>query len=76
MLLHGKTTFLILHHHTMKNKPYPIWICRDCGKKHTTKGQFEVSTWHIDTCNVCGEEKECTEPRDFYYPNFPGHDRA
>lgn len=29
-----------------------------------------VSTYHIGKCAACGEEKEVTEQRDFYYPDF------
>ena len=55
-------------------KPYPVWVCSDCGKKASKKGQMEFSTWHIGDCGVCGEGgKYVTEPRDFFYPWFKGH---
>lgn len=43
---------------------YPTWICADCGEKY---GKRNVGTacWHIDKCEICGEEKACTEPKDF-----------
>jgi hypothetical protein len=46
--------------------PYPAWICRPCGEKHG-RGMpaGHVSTWHMDTCGICGDVTECTEPRDF-----------
>lgn len=50
-------------------KKYPSWICAVCGKKYSKK-QFQVSTWHKGTCEVCGKEASVTEPRDFFYPNF------
>lgn len=52
---------------------YPQWVCEDCGKKAAKKSyikQMFVSTWHMDKCDVCGEEKAVTEPRDFGYPKF------
>jgi hypothetical protein len=49
-----------------KGKPYPDWICRPCGWAY---GRFpkqdRVSCWHEDTCGICGDVTECTEPRDF-----------
>jgi len=52
-------------------KPYPNWVCQECGSKESKK-QFYMSTWHKGKCEVCGEEKKVTQPRDFYYPNFGG----
>lgn len=43
---------------------YPEWICSDCGAKHG-KRECGIATWHEDTCGICGEVKQCTEPRDF-----------
>jgi len=53
-----------------KNSKYPEWVCQKCGQNASTKGQFNLSTWHIGTCDVCSEEKNVTEPRDFFYPDF------
>lgn len=53
-----------------KEKQYPSWVCQDCGSKASKKGQFTISTWHEDKCDVCGELKPVTQPRDFYYPEF------
>jgi rubrerythrin len=51
-----------------RGKPYPVWICRPCGFAHGRfPGQDRVSTYHEDTCGICGEETACTEPRDFGY---------
>jgi rubrerythrin len=46
--------------------PYPAWICRPCGEAHG-RGMpaGHASTWHMDTCGVCGRRAEVTEPRDF-----------
>ena len=46
-----------------ESKPYPIWICHECGDKYGNR-PFGVATWHQDVCGVCGETKACTEPRD------------
>jgi hypothetical protein len=55
-------------------------ICADCGfvanhltmlKRYGQKSKqasFSVSTTHIAICDVCGQEKDCTEPRDFFHP--------
>jgi hypothetical protein len=46
--------------------PYPAWICRPCGEEHG-RGMpaGHVSTWHMDTCGVCGQFTSVSEPRDF-----------
>ncbi len=31
---------------------------------------FILSTYHTGTCDICGEEKNLTEARDFFYPDF------
>lgn len=61
---------------------YPSWVCRECGieanrktclKKYGSEPKkpcFEVSTYHQGKCDVCGEAKMVTEPRDFFYPSF------
>lgn len=63
-------------------KPYPTWCCYECGKNarefstkagHKVGPMILVSTYHEDTCDVCGETKSVTEPRDFGYPIFDGH---
>jgi hypothetical protein len=41
------------------------WICADCGGKYGRMPEGHVSAWHPDVCDVCGENKPCTEPRDF-----------
>jgi hypothetical protein len=49
-----------------KGKPYPDWICRPCGFAYGRfPGQDRVSTYHQDTCDICGEVTACSEPRDF-----------
>jgi len=64
----------------MKNN-YPSWVCVDCGNKARDEmnkggvkhcGRAMMSTWHNGKCDVCGETKEVTEPRDFGYPEFVG----
>ena len=60
-------------------KPYPNWVCKDCGRKASGGKQYSCSTWNMAfPCGVCGRGKEdgvyVTEPRDFFYPQFKGHD--
>ena len=59
-----------------KLKPYPTWICDKCGRKAMKEQGIRrdniVATYHIDTCEVCGSERECTDPRDYGYPEFKG----
>lgn len=57
-------------------------VCFECGvsanvltclkkyKKRPNKLCFEISTYHIGKCDFCGEEKQITEVRDFFYPDF------
>ena len=60
-------------------KPYPSWCCKQCGtfaRKMMGRDpapEYHVSTYHMDTCDVCGVYTEVTEPRDFGYPEFEGH---
>ena len=46
---------------------YPDWICSDCGREHGKRpdGNPYGATYHEDTCDVCGEVTEVTEPRDY-----------
>jgi hypothetical protein len=49
-----------------KGKSYPDWICRPCGFAYGRfPSQDRVSTYHQDTCDICGELTACSEPRDF-----------
>lgn len=55
---------------TTESKPYPAWCCDDCGYKHGRR-RAGIATWHAGTCDVCGEKKNVTEPRDFgHFPNW------
>lgn len=48
------------------NKPnYPTWICQPCGIKYGKRTSIGVATWHLDTCDICGNTDQVTEPRDF-----------
>lgn len=55
-------------------KPYPNWVCCDCGRAASEGKQFSMSTYHNGFCNVCEQDAVVTEPRDFFYPNFKGHE--
>jgi len=46
-------------------KPYPVWICYDCGVAHGRRPLRDGATWHMDECDLCGKSAQCTEPRDF-----------
>jgi len=59
------------------------WICAPCGisanvltclkkyGKRPNKLCFTVSTYTKGkTCDVCGNIDDCTEQRDFFYPDF------
>lgn len=66
-----------------KNKSfYPEWVCLDCGSealKHPANADkkiFEYSTWHEGICEVCGQKKTITQPRDFGYPIFPQFEKG
>jgi hypothetical protein len=60
----------------MRYKPdpnYPNWVCYNCGHKAQSDPHkiASLSTWHLDTCDVCGKYESVTQPRDFGYPQFP-----
>lgn len=43
---------------------YPTWVCKSCGEKYG-RAAVGVASWHIDTCDVCGEMTIVTAPRDY-----------
>ena len=47
-----------------KRKPYPAWICSDCGDKWGRR-ECHIATWHTDPCGLCGKTTWVTEPRDY-----------
>jgi hypothetical protein len=65
-----------------KNNNDIDWVCDDCGieankltclkkyGKKPIKAKFDISTYHMGTCDCCGEKKEVSEPRDYFYPDF------
>lgn len=54
----------------------PDWVCAPCGEAWASgRARSRFSTWHPDTCGVCGKKTSCTEPRDFGYLK-PGWDEA
>jgi hypothetical protein len=57
-----------------RTKPYPAWVCNDCGVKYGAwyqGGSYSgpknhCSTCHYDSCDVCGKnDVVVTEPRDY-----------
>ena len=60
-----------------KLKAYPHWVCHGCGIKAQGRPIMDgMSTYHEAKCDVCGETKAVTQPRDFGYPDFPGFKSA
>ncbi len=55
-----------------ETRPYPEWICGDCGELYGRWRNGHVGTFHLgDTCGWCGVETVTTEPRDYRYPLHP-----
>lgn len=61
------------------SEDYPNIVCLDCLQEaceDTKKYDGRIPKWgsiytaYNETCEICGQEKECTEPRDAGYPNF------
>ena len=48
----------------MDRLDYPEWICHECGMKYGRR-EPGSATWHTGKCDVCGETKSVTQPRDF-----------
>ena len=55
---------------------YPEFICNDCGFKASDGRKAIVSTYHMGFCDICGNWKAITEPRDFFYPKFDQLEKA
>ena len=60
-----------------KLKPYPVWVCHDCGIAAMTKTDLKkrksfIATYHMGICEVCNEKRAVTEPRDYGHPKFKG----
>lgn len=65
----------------MKNKDV-VWVCHKCGitanyltclKRYgrpPKKAAFDISTYHIGKCDICGQIIEVTQSRDFFHPDF------
>jgi hypothetical protein len=63
------------------SKDYPTEVCGDCGrlannmtclKKYGQLAYEEAygcSTLHTAVCDICGQRKYVTEPRDYFYPD-------
>lgn len=47
---------------------YPPWICSKCANALNHPSRCAASSFHVDICGWCLEEKEVTEPRDYGYP--------
>lgn len=45
-----------------------VWCCCDCGRDYLREDQKNaVATFHINTCDVCKEEKAVTHVRNYNY---------
>lgn len=62
-----------------KEKKYPVTVCLECleeARKDTEKRTGRTLNWngaystYVMECDVCGDIKECTEPRDVDFPDF------
>ena len=60
-------------------KDYPGTVCLECLQEaweDTKKFEGRTGEWsgaysvYVVECDVCGDIKECTEPRDAGYPTF------
>ena len=72
----------------MPTKKKPSGVCTECGvtanvltclaryQAPPDQLMFSVSTFHVGICKYCGEKKELTEERDFFYPDFTLIDRV
>ena len=72
----------------MKTKELQGPVCRECGlsalvltclrRYHNRPNTFGsgTSTYTLGTCAACGEVREVTEQRDFFYPDFTLLQRA
>lgn len=49
---------------TNMDKDYPQWTCWECGSKHGKRSP-RIATWHYGKCDVCENNNNVTEPRDF-----------
>jgi hypothetical protein len=60
----------------LKENKYPNVVCIDClteAHNDTNHGNSKINqyyTCYVVKCQVCGCVKECTEPRDFGFPDF------
>lgn len=42
------------------------WICIDCAEARGCRiPSGHMATWHMGTCDACGQRELVTEPRDF-----------
>jgi len=73
---HGK---IFIRKNKYMEENYPKTVCLECLQEaweDTKKYQGRVGQWsgaysvYVVECDVCGDVKECTEPRDAGYPTF------
>ncbi len=69
----GSTKDMVAHytlHDEKKDTNYPTWVCHGCAIKYGGNAP-SMATYHDNICDICGELKSVTEPRDYGYPKFP-----
>ncbi len=50
---------------------YPVWSCGECAER--AGGRWpdgHLGTFHSNYCQVCGNKKPVTSPRDWGYPKY------
>lgn len=52
-------------------RPYPDWICAQCGDEYGAMPDGHIATWHEGKCGWCLQRVDVTEPRDYGYPLHP-----
>lgn len=43
---------------------YPSFVCCECGMRYGRRKPIGA-TWHSGKCDICGQRKPVTQPRDF-----------
>lgn len=55
------------------------WVCNDCGIPYlldSQRSKDRIHTYNQFTCDVCGEVKSVTDPRNFNYLVHPDYRKS